>query len=218
MMVPVDRESRGEWIADICVHAVGLAAGAIGASVMIVASALRHDFLVEIGVALYAAGLLAMLGCSTIYNGVRLSRRKELLRRLDHAAIFGMIAGTYTPLLLSKLGGAWGLGLLTFVWLVAIAGIIIKLLSPHRFSGLSIALYLALGWSGLVAVNPLLASLSLSAIVLIVAGGCLYSIGVLFHLWERLPYQKAVWHGFVIAGAACHYIAICSDVVFSTAL
>jgi hemolysin III len=209
------RENRGEWIADICVHAVGLAAGAIGAAVMIVVSVLRHDFLVEIGVALYAAGLLAMLGCSTIYNGIRLSQRRELLRRLDHAAIFSMIAGTYTPLLLTKLGGAWGAGLLTFVWLVAIAGMIVKLLSPNRFTGLSIALYLALGWSGLIAINQLLASLSLPAIVLIIAGGCLYSIGVLFHLWERLPYQKAIWHGFVIAAAACHYIAICHDVVFN---
>jgi hemolysin III len=208
------RENRNEWIADVCVHAVGLAAGAIGAAVMIVISVLRHDFVVEIGIALYAAGLLAMLGCSTIYNSIRLSRRSELLRRLDHAAIFVMIAGTYTPLLLTKLDGAWGAGLLTFVWLVAIAGIILKLFSANRFTGLSIALYLALGWSGTVAINPLLASLSLPAVVLIVAGGCLYSIGVLFHLWERLPYQRAIWHSFVIAGAACHYIAICRDVVF----
>jgi len=214
-VVPPGLENRSEWIADVCVHVVGLATGAIGAAVVIIAAVLHHDFLVEIGVVLYAVGLLAMLGCSTLYNGASLSRKNELLRRLDHAAIFAMIAGTYAPLLLSRLGGAWGLGLLVFVWAVAIAGIAIKLTSSHRFARLLMVLYLALGWFGLVAFNPMFVSLSLSALVLLVAGGCLYSVGVLFYLWQRLPYQNAIWHGFVAAGAACHYAAICRDVVFS---
>ena len=144
---------------------------------------------VLVSLAVYGAGLLAMLGCSALYNTARPGPRKELWRRLDHAAIFVMIAGTYTPFAAIAIGGAWGTGLLVFVWTVAAAGVVLKLLDPGRFETLSIAAYLLLGWTILVAIDPLIAAVSLRAFVLLAAGGILYSAGILFYRWDRLPYQ-----------------------------
>jgi hemolysin III len=137
---------------------------------------------------------------------------KEVLRRLDHAAIYLMIAGTYTPLLLNRIGGEWGFGLLMFVWTVAIIGAILKIVFPRRWETLSIALYLGLGWAIVVAINPMMQTLAVNNMILIAAGALIYTIGVIFHLWERLPYQNAIWHMFVLGGAACHYVAILNEV------
>jgi hemolysin III len=119
-----------------------------------------------------------------------------------------MIAGTYTPFLAIAIGGGWGTGLLVFVWTVATAGVVLKLLHPGWLETLSIAAYLLLGWTILVAIDRLITAVSLPALILLAAGGILYSIGVLFYRWHRLPYQRAIWHGFVLAAAACHYFAI----------
>jgi hemolysin III len=119
-----------------------------------------------------------------------------------------MIAGTYTPFLTIAIAGGWGVGLLIFVWTVAAAGVVLKLLHPGWLETLSIAAYLLLGWTILVAIDRLIAALSLPALILLAAGGILYSVGVLFYQWDRLPYQRAIWHGFVLAAAACHYFAI----------
>jgi hemolysin III len=136
-----------------------------------------------------------------------------LLRRLDHAAIFLMIAGTYTPFTLVRMGGGWGHGIAIFVWLVAVAGIALKLLYPRRLEGLSILLYLALGWAILVGLRPLFDAVPLPAIVMLGIGGVLYSVGVVFHLWQRLPYHNAIWHGFVLGAAACQWVAVLEGVV-----
>ena len=149
-----------------------------------------------------------MLGCSALYNLASDRPRKALWRRLDHAAIFVMIAGTYTPFAVVAIGGAWGTGLLVFVWTVAAAGVVLKLLDPGRFETLSIAAYLSLGWTIIVAIDHLIAAVSLRAFVLLAAAGFLYSAGVLFYRWHRLPYQRAIWHGFVLTAAACQYFAI----------
>ena len=119
-----------------------------------------------------------------------------------------MIAGTYTPFAAIAIGGAWGTGLLVFVWTVAAAGVVLKLLHLERLETLSNAAYLLLGWTILVAIDRLIAAVSVPAFVLLVAGGVLYSVGILFYRRERLPYSRAVWHGFVLAAAACQYFAI----------
>jgi hemolysin III len=170
-----------------------------------------------VSVAVYGLGLLAMIGASALYNFAAASRRKEWFRRCDHAAIFLMIAGTYTPFALVRMGGAWGIGIAGFVWLVAVAGIALKFLYPRRLEGISILLYLALGWVILAALEPLFAGVPLSAIILIAIGGLLYSFGVLFHLWRRLPYHNAIWHGFVLSAAACHWAAVLDGVVLAGA-
>lgn len=212
MQILTPAYGRGERLADLAVHYVGLLAGLVGSVVLIAAAAERQDALTIVSVAIYGAGLLGMIGASALYNCAAPSRRKEWLRRLDHAGIFLMIAGTYTPFALVRMGG-WGLGIALFVWIAAAAGITLKLLYPRRFEGLSILLYLALGWVILVAIGPLFDSVPLPAIVLLGIGGLLYSLGVIFHVWHRLPYHNAVWHGFVIGAAGCHWVAVLNGVV-----
>jgi hemolysin III len=206
--VPYPRlESTSEWRVDAVVHVVGLICGLAACAILAIVGWPNEDAAVLLSLAVYGAGLLAMLGCSALYN-LADGPRKALWRRLDHAAIFVMIAGTYTPFLVIAIGGAWGTGLLIFVWTVAAVGVVLKLLDPGRLETLSIAAYLSLGWTILVAIDRLIAAVSLRAFVLLAAGGILYSVGVLFYRWHRLPYQRAIWHGFVLTAAACHYFAI----------
>jgi hemolysin III len=156
----------------------------------------------------YTGALMAMLGCSAAYNIFRRSPRRALLRRLDHAAIFLMIAGTYTPITTGYLDGDWSLGLTAAIWAAALAGIAIKFAAPQRFETLSVVVYLLLGWIGVVALGPLLRALPISVVVLLAAGGVLYSAGVVFHLWRGLRFHNAIWHIFVLCAAGCHYAAI----------
>lgn len=209
------RYSRAERIADGVVHVLGLTFGLAACVSLAIAAWPSNDLLLHLALALYGLGLLAMLGCSALYNLSGHGRWKVVFRRLDHAAIFVMIAGTYTPFMVVMLGDAWGFGLLAFVWTVALAGVTLKLFWPHRLDRLSVAAYLLLGWSIVVAAGPLLAAISVPGLVLLIVGGALYSLGVVFHLWERLPYQNAIWHGFVLAAAACHFSAVLSEVVIA---
>lgn len=207
-MAASPRDCRpGEVIADRCLHWIGL--GLAPPAVIALIWMTRHgDARLVISVLIYGASLLAMVGCSALYHLSRAARRKLLFRRLDHAAIFLLIAGTYTPFALNRIGGYWGAGLLAFVWAVAASGILFKLLRPGALERASVAAYVLLGWSGLAAIERLLAALSTGTLLLLAAGGLLYTAGVLFHLWTRLPYQNAIWHAFVLAGAACHYAAV----------
>lgn len=197
----------GEIAVDRCLHWAGLAAGAVAIAVLI-AAASRRDSVSLISILIYGAGLLAMLACSALYHLSGTPHRKALFRRFDHAAIFLLIAATYTPFTLHTIGGNWGLGLFAFVWTVAAIGIAFKLLRPRTLDGVFIAVYLLLGWSVLAAFDKLLAAASRETVLLLMAGGLLYTVGVLFHLWRRLPYHNAIWHGFVLAAAACHYAAV----------
>ena len=137
----------------------------------------------------------------------RSSRRRDWLRRFDHAAIFAMIAGTYTPFT-TLLDGAWSTPLTAVIWSVAAIGIALKLWQPRRIEAISVALYLGLGWIGLIALHPFMEALDTATLALLATGGILYSVGVVFHLWRRLPYHNAIWHGFVLVAAGLHYCAI----------
>ncbi len=216
-MGPFPSYSRGERIADNCIHGIGVSAGLIGAVIIVVAAAQQDNALLIPGAVAYGLGLIAMLGCSALYNITPPGRRKALYQRLDHAAIFVMIAGSYTPFTLNGMAGGWGPGLLAFVWLVALGGAAVKLFAPRRLRRISTAVYLLLGWCGLVALKPLFGGLPTAAIALLVSGGVLYSLGSLFHHWQRLPYQNAIWHGLVLAAASCHYGAILGGVVLTGA-
>lgn len=211
------RPSRAELMADNMVHVFGLVAGISAAATLLAIVAMRGRPLEISAVLIYAGGLLAMLGCSAAYNMARNSRWRGWLRRFDHAAIFAMIAGTYTPFTLLRLDAAWASGLMTTVWSVAGIGILGKLVKPAWIERLSIPLYLALGWIVLVAIEPLRAALGPVTLALLAAGGALYTIGVLFHVWERLPFQNAVWHSFVLAAAGTHYAAVITGVILSPA-
>jgi len=163
--------------------------------------------------AIYGLGLICTFGFSAAYNLTGESRWKDVLRRCDHAAIYVMIAGTYTPFTLVNIGGLAGHGLLALVWSVAALGLALKVFWPHRLSRLSVGLYLALGWAGLVAAGPLFAALPGVALGFLIAGGVLYTVGVAFFAWQRLSFQNAIWHGFVLAAACCHYVAVFDAII-----
>jgi hemolysin III len=193
-------------VADGVVHALGLALGGAGALSLVILAVVNGNAIAPLTI--YAVGLLAMLGCSAAYNLLRTTPWRAWLRRLDHAAIFAMIAGSYTPFTTLGLDAPWSTVLTVLVWSAAILGIGLKLWQPRRVETISIALYLVLGWIGLVALDDILSALPVSTIALLGAGGILYSAGVIFHLWRALPYHNAIWHGFVLVAAILHYIAV----------
>jgi len=197
-----------ELLADGVVHALGLALGLVGATVLMGLAVLYGNPVLVAPLFVYAAGLVAMLGCSAAYHLLRSSRRRDWLRRFDHAAIFAMIAGTYTPFTILGLQGGWSSGLTIGIWSVAAVGIALKLWQPRRVEAISVALYLGLGWIGLIALHPFAASLDSATLALLVTGGILYSVGVIFHLWRRLSFHNAIWHGFVLIAAGIHYFAV----------
>jgi hemolysin III len=199
---------RAELIADGVVHGIGVFCGLIAVTVLIVLAAVFASAYEIVSVSVYATGLLAMLGFSAAYNLWPISHRKWLLRRFDHSAIYILIAATYTPVFAQLEDRVFAMSLLAGVWSVAAIGIVLKLFFPGRFDRLSVGLYLAMGWSGLIAYDAGLSSLPQLALWLIVVGGLLYSFGVIFHAWQRLRFQNAIWHGFVLLGAACHYTAV----------
>src|SRR5262245_5208148 len=199
---------RAELIADGVVHIVGICFGLIAATVLIVLASVYATPLDIVVSAVYVAGLLAMLGLSATYNLWPVSRAKWVLRRLDHSAIYVLIAATYTPFIMAVKESVLAIVLLVCVWCAAIAGIVLKLKFPGRFDRLSVGLYLAMGWSGMMLYDPVVTALPTMAMCFVIAGGVLYSFGVLFHAWQRLRFQNAIWHGFVLGGAACHYTAV----------
>lgn len=208
--------SRGEQWADRLVHWLGIGMAVSAVVGLLLLAFQRSDPWLSTSVVLYGTGLLLMLICSALCNHdlAQRSRHAELFKRLDHSAILFMIAATYTPFTLNSLRGPWGWGLFAFVWTVASIGIVLKLLMPGPLRyGLSIGIYLALGWSVLVVFQPLISAVSVSVLILLLAGGLLYSSGVFFYLWKRLPYHVSIWHGFVIAAAGCHYAAVLVGVV-----
>ena len=198
---------RTEVIADGIVHALGVSFGLVGAIALFLVRPASTTVDTSV-VAIYAVGLLTMLVLSATYNLWPVSPRKWLLRRFDHAAIYLLIAATYTPFISQFNDASFATQFLMGVWGVAFAGIVLKLNFPGRFDKISIALYLAMGWSGALAYDKAAASLPSLILALIAAGGGLYTMGVLFHSWRRLRFQNAIWHGFVILGAGCHFTAV----------
>lgn len=199
---------RLELLVDGIVHSFGVIGGVIAAAALIVLAAIMTTPSQIVAVSIYVAGLLAMLSLSAVYNLWPVSPRKWLLRRLDHSAIYVLIAATYTPFIIQMPASVTSVFLLVGVWVVAVVGIVLKVAWPGRFDRLSIALYLAMGWSGAMVYNTLVDTLPASVLWLIAAGGILYSVGVIFHVWERLRFQNAIWHSFVLLGASCHYTAV----------
>ena len=199
---------RAELIADGVVHGIGILAGVVAATVLVVLTAIHASARDILGVSIYVAGLLSMLVLSATYNLWPVSPTKWVLRRLDHSAIYVLIAATYTPFIMELKDSVFAIALLVGVWCVAIFGIVLKLAWPGRFDRLSVGLYLALGWSGMMLYDSVVAALPQMALWFVLAGGALYSLGVIFHAWQRLRFQNVIWHCFVLLGAACHYTAV----------
>lgn len=201
--------SRAELLVDAAVHGAAIAGAGAAAVFLLTAVVGTGDAAVVAAAAIYAAVLVAMPLVSAAYNLTPPNRWRDLLRRLDQATIFVMIAGTYTPFGLVALGGVLGHALLALVWGAAVVGVVLKLWRPSWLdTRRSVALYLALGWCALPAVGPLAATLGPPTLALVGLGGALYSLGVIFHLWTTLPFHNAVWHAFVVVAAGCHVFAV----------
>lgn len=195
---------------DAAVHVLGLVLAPIGGALLLLDASSRGELGAFASIAIYVTCAVVMLICSAAYNMRPYCRRRPLLRRIDQAGIFAMIAGTYTPFTMLGLTGYWSWGLTALVWSLALLGIAAKLLNWSWPERLWIPLYLAIGWLFVVAVDPLSEVLPEETLALIAIGGVVYTTGVVFHLWERLKFSTAVWHAFVLAGAATHYLAVMS--------
>ena len=197
-----------EEIAHAITHGVGLLLSIAGLVVLIVLASLRGDAWHVVSVSVYGATLVLLYSASTFYHALPAPRAKNVFRTLDHAAIYVLIAGTYTPFMLVNLRGGWGWALFGVVWGLAVLGIVLEAVAKQRVRVLSVILYLGLGWLIAIAVKPLVQSVEPGGLVLLVAGGLAYSVGVVFYGWKRLPYHHAVWHLFVMAGSLFHFFAV----------
>jgi len=198
---------RAEIIADGVVHAIGLCLGLIGA-VTIAVIAVRIERVEVAPILIYVIGLVTMLALSAAYNMWPVSPAKWVLRRFDHSAIYLLIAGTYMPFLAQMKSALVSAGLGVGIWASAVIGMALKLALPGRFDRLAVVLCLLLGWSGVIAYDSLASALPSASLWLLAIGGILYSVGALFHVWQGLRFHNAIWHGFVLIAASCHYSAV----------
>jgi len=201
-------QSLGEEIANSITHGIGLLAAIIAAPLLILAAVQRGDTSSLIGAIIFASTMVLMYLASTVYHALPNNRAKEIFRLLDHGAIYLLIAGTYTPFTLGVLYGAWGFTLLGLEWTLAIVGFVLKVFGKIRHPKLSTGIYLAMGWLALIAIRPFWQRMPLWGAFWLLAGGLAYTMGVGFFAAKRLRYAHSIWHLFVIAGTACHAIAV----------
>ena len=202
------RFSLGEEIAHSVTHGLGVILSIAALAILVTFAALRGNAWHIVGSAVFGVTLIFLYTASTLYHSITHPGAKKVLRILDHAAIFVLIAGTYTPFTLVNLRGGWGWTLFVLIWGLALVGIVYKVTASSRFRLLSVLLYLAMGWLVLVAIEPLVVSVAVPGLWLLLAGGLCYTLGLVFFLWRRLPYSHAVWHVFVLAGSICHFFAV----------
>jgi hemolysin III len=201
-------QTHGEEIANSVSHGVGLL-GAIAAAVVLVVSASRQDGAARIvGAGVFAATMVLLYLASALYHALPGNRAKRIFQVLDHTAIFLMIAGTYTPFTLGVLRGTWGWTLFGLVWGLALAGVVLSTAGGGRYPKLRVGLYLAMGWLILIAIKPLWLRVPPRGLFWLFAGGVAYTVGVAFYAAKRVRYSHFIWHLFVIAGTACHFIAV----------
>lgn len=198
-----------EDIANSVSHGVGLGMSIAGFALLVVVAAMSGQGLTPlISAIIYGLTLMMLFGASTIYHSMTRPKWRRAMRIVDHSAIYLLIAGTYTPFTLVSLPPAWGWWIFGVVWTLAIVGVVYKVFFFGRLPNLSLALYLGMGWTIVVAMGPLIESLSPGGLALLFGGGLFYTAGVVFYVWEGLFFNHAIWHLFVLGGAVCHYLAI----------
>jgi hemolysin III len=198
----------GEEIAHAVTHGVGALLSIAGLTVLVAFASLYGNAWHITSSCIYGATLILLYTASTLYHGIPQPAAKRVLRRIDHAAIFLLIAGTYTPFTLVNLRGEWGWLLFGLVWGFAILGVVLETVAKRRIKWLSLTLYLGLGWMVLIAIKPLVDAVATGGLILLLAGGLCYSLGVIFYVWKRLAYHHAVWHMFVMAGSMLHFFSV----------
>lgn len=211
-LITSDYSIKEEWANSIS-HAIGIIAGMIGLYLMVLKGYHHLTALQLFGVIIYGISIITLFTCSTLYHAVQHSILKNKLKLADHLAIYFLIAGTYTPLMLITMHDLQSTILLGIIWILAIAGIVFKCLFLHRFEKLSLTIYLIMGWLCIFIIKPLIANLSNSGLYLLVIGGLFYSLGVIFYAYKRIPYNHAIWHVFVLLGAFSHFLCIYLTVI-----
>ena len=201
-------EDGKERLANVITHAMGLVLSIGGGVALIIASVWRGSAWHIVGSSIFAASLILLYCSSTLYHVFTGQRVKRVFRALDHSAIYILIAGTYTPFTLVSLRGGWGWSLFGVLWGLALCGVVLKIFAVGRFPALSTVVYVLMGWMGVIALKPLLAAVSLHGLLWLLAGGVLYTGGVIFYAAKRMPYNHAIWHLFVLGGSICHYGAV----------
>ena len=202
------RYSFGEEVANSITHGVGWLLSVCGLAILVTFAAITGGALRVVTCAVFGSTLVLLYAASTLYHALPSDRAKHIFRVLDHSSIFSLIAGTYTPLTLVAVGGPWGWSLFGAIWALAAIGVLLNTIAHGRWRWLSISLYVSMGWLVVIAIRPLVASVTAGVLVLIVAGGLSYTLGLVFYSWRRLPYGHAVWHLFVLAGSVLHYLAV----------
>lgn len=200
--------SHREEIANSITHGLGTLLSIAGLAVLVVLAVLYGDVWRVVSFSIYGSTLILLYLASTLYHSFRNPRLKKILRVVDHAAIYILIAGTYTPFMLVSLHGPWGWSLFGTIWGLALAGIIFKIFFIGRFKKLSVLIYILMGWLCLVALREMLIHIPTGGMIWLAAGGLFYTAGTIFYAWRSLPYGHAVWHLFVLAGSISHYFSI----------
>ena len=209
-------QQHREEVANAVTHGTGAVLALLAGTVLLIATAQRGGSTEFVSVAVFVAALVLLYTFSTLYHAARKPGRKRVFKILDHCAIFLLIAGSYTPFTLVALQGTWGWSLFAVIWSLALVGIVFKLFFTGRFKLLSTSIYVAMGWLAIVAIVPMVQALSTAVLLWLLAGGLLYTAGTLFYHRHALPYAHAIWHGFVLGGSTCHFVAV-SLQVLSTA-
>lgn len=200
--------SLGEEIANAATHGLGTIAAIVGLTLLLVKGLPVLSGWDIAGVAIYGGSLVALFLASTLYHAIQHPPTKDILKRIDHGAIYILIAGTYTPFLSITLHSASAHVLLAVVWSIALAGVIFKIFFVHRFRWLSLGTYLVMGWLAMFLIYELWAALPRAGFMLLLAGGICFTVGAVFYGMKKVPYTHAIWHLWVVAGAACHCVAI----------
>lgn len=201
--------SLAEEIANSVSHGIGLVLGIVGL-VLLLVQAVNNDAtsLAITSYSLYGGSMILLFLASTLYHAIPYERAKRWLKRFDHSAIYLLIAGTYTPFLLVGLDSSLARGLMVVIWSLALVGVLFKLLFAHRFKLLSLITYLVMGWLSLIVIYQLAMKLAPGGVTLLAVGGAVYTLGVIFYVCKRIPFNHAIWHGFVLGGSLCHFLAI----------
>ncbi|MEZ9237957.1 hemolysin III family protein [Vibrio splendidus] len=195
--------------ANAITHGLGVVLGVVGLILLLIrAFDYQADMLTVASMAVYGSSIILLFLASTLYHSITTEKTKRLLKTLDHCAIYLLIAGSYTPFLLVGLRTTLAMGLMAVIWGIALVGIIMKIAFVYRFKRLSLFIYLAMGWLSLIVVYQLAMNIDIGGLVLLAVGGVIYSLGVIFYVAKRIPYNHAIWHLFVLAGCACHFFAI----------
>ncbi len=200
--------SYAEEIANSITHGFGMLLSIGGLAVLVGFASVHGNAWHITTCSIFGVTLILSYASSTLYHSIPLPGAKRVLKVIDHAAIYLLIAGTYTPFTLVSLRGPWGWSLFGTIWGLAILGVVLKITMLGKIAGISTAVYLAMGWIVVVAVKPLLVAVEVGGLLLLLLGGLAYSGGVIFYAWEKLPYNHAIWHLFVLAGSLCHFFAI----------